>query len=129
MEKHQLWKIRLRQKNQEFKKRGYLACHILLSTTSTPSRTKIIGLATAKDMWNVVKDNATSKSTLYLLNAEDQLSSIKLADNNNPKAHLTRLKTNFQVMLQCMDNLMKMRSTMPDNWFNIIIMSSLPESY
>jgi gag-polypeptide of LTR copia-type len=80
-------------------------------------------------MWNVVKQDATSKSMLYLLNAKDQLSSIKLADNDDPKTHLTELKSHFQLMLQHRDNLMKIGSTMSDTRFNIIIMSSLPEFY
>ena len=61
---------------------------------------KIKDLATAEDMWKVVKDDATSKSTLYILNAEDQLSSMKLVDNDNPKTHLVKLKNHFQTMLQ-----------------------------
>jgi hypothetical protein len=79
-------------------------------------------------MWNVVKEDATSKSTVYLLDAEDQLSSMKLADND-PKTHLTELKNYFQLMLQCRNNLMKIGLTMSDTRFNIIVMSSLPESY
>jgi hypothetical protein len=51
-------------------------------------------------MWKVVKSDATSKSTLYLLDAEDQLSSMKLPDNTDPKAHLAELKVHFQLMLQ-----------------------------
>jgi gag-polypeptide of LTR copia-type len=113
----------------EFKKREYLAQHILLSTTSTCLRTKIKNLLTSEDMWEVIKDNAMLKSTLYLLDAEDQLSSMKLADNNNAKTHLTELKQHFQLMLQHRYNLMKIGSTMSDTRFNIIIMSSLPESY
>ena len=100
-----------------------------MSTTSTHLRTKITGLATAKDMWKVVKDNATSKSTLYLLDAEDQLSSMKLAKNEDAKAHLTELKSHFQLMLQCQDNLLKIGSSMSYSQFNTIIMSSLPGSY
>jgi gag-polypeptide of LTR copia-type len=92
-------------------KREYLAHHILVSTTSTRLATKIKALPTAKEMWNMIKDDATSKSTLYLLDAEDQLSSIKLMDNNDPKTHLNELKTHFQLMLQCCDNLMKIGST------------------
>ena len=46
-------------------------------------------------MWKEVKDNAMSKSTLYLLDAEDQLASMKLADNNDPKTHLEELKQQF----------------------------------
>ena len=85
----------------DFKKREYLARHILLSTMSIRLGTKIKGLATAEDMWKVVKEDATSKSTLYLLDAEDQLSSMKLTDNDDPKTHLTELQNHFQTMLQC----------------------------
>ena len=62
-------------------------------------------------------------------NAEDQLMTMKLADNDNPKTHLSELKQHFQTMLYHCDNLMKIGLTMSDNCFNIIIMSSLPESY
>jgi gag-polypeptide of LTR copia-type len=79
----------------EFEKQKYLAHHILMSTTLTRLAMKIKGHSTAKDMWNTIKDNATSKSTLYLLDAEDQLSSIKLVDNNDPKTHLNKLKAHF----------------------------------
>ena len=113
----------------DFEKREYLAWHMLLSTTSICLRSKIKDLATAEDMWKVVKNDATSKSTLYILNAEDQLSSMKLVDNNDLKTHLVELKNHFQTMLQHRDNLMKIRSTMLDTHFNTIIMSSLPESY
>src|ERR1700678_980095 len=75
----------------EFEKREYLARHILMSTTSTHLGTKIKNLLTAKDMWKTVKDDAMSKSTLHLIDAEDQLNSIKLADNNDPKTHLSEL--------------------------------------
>ena len=84
----------------EFEKREYLAKHILLSTTSTQLGSKIKNLPTAEDMWKMVENDATSKSTLYLLDAEDQLSSMKLPDNTDLKAHLTGLKTHLQLMLQ-----------------------------
>lgn len=113
----------------EFEKREYLARHILLSTTSTRLGTKIINLTTAEDMWKVVKADATSKSTLYLLDAEDQLSSMKLADNDDPKTHLNELRNHFQLMQQRRDSLMKMGSAMTETRYNVIIMSSLPESY
>ena len=64
--------------------------------------TKIKCLLTAKAMWKEVKDNAMSKSSLYLLDAEDQLASMKLADNNDSKTHLEELTQHFfQTMLQC----------------------------
>jgi gag-polypeptide of LTR copia-type len=113
----------------EFEKREYLARHILMSTISTCLMTKIKALPTAKKMWNTIKDDATSKSTLYLLDAEDQLSSMKLMDNDDPKTHLNKLKTHFPLMLQRCNNLMKIGSTISDTRFNMIIMSSLPKSY
>ena len=76
-----------------------------------------------------MKDDATSKSTLYLLDAEDQLSSMKLSDNEDSKTHLSELKHHFQLMQTRRDNLIKIGSTLSDSRFNIIIMSSLPDSY
>ena len=113
----------------EFEKREYFARHILLSTTSTRLGAKIKDLKTAEAMWKVIVDDATSKSTLYLLDAEDQLSSMKLADNDDPKTHLTELKLHFQTMQHRRENLIKIGSTMSEQRYNIIIMSSLPESY
>ena len=80
-------------------------------------------------MWDAVKADATTKSTLFLLNAEDQLASMRLADNSDPKAHLTEVKQHFQLMGQRHDNLLKMGSTTSNSRYNTIIMSSLPESY
>ena len=113
----------------KFEKREYLACHILMSTTSTCLATKIKGLLMAEDMWKAVKEDATSKSTLYLPDAEDQLSNMKLIDNDDPRTHLTELKSHFQLMLQHCDNLIVIGSTMSNTRSNIIIMSSLPKSY
>ena len=80
-------------------------------------------------MWDVVKADATTKSTLYLLDTEDQLVSMKLSENDNPKAHLNELRQHFQLMLQHCDNLTKMGPTVSNTHFNIIIMSSLLDSY
>src|ERR1700679_3429285 len=91
----------------DFDKREYLAQHVILSTTSTRLGSKIKDLKTAKAMWEVVVADATTKSTLYLLDAEDQLSSMKLADNEDSKTHLTELKQHFQLMLQRCENLIK----------------------
>ena len=76
----------------DFDKKEYLAQHVILSTTSTCLGVKIKSLKTAKEMWEVVKTDATSKSTLFILDAEDQLSTMKLADNDDPKEHLNELK-------------------------------------
>ena len=52
----------------------------------------------------MVTADATKKSTLFILDAEDQLSSMKLEDNNDPKTHLSELKQHFQLMLQRHEN-------------------------
>src|SRR5882724_349520 len=110
----------------EFDKREYLAQHVILSTTSTRLGAKIKDMKSAKEMWDAVKVDATTKSTLYLLDAEDQLVSMKLSDNDDPKTHLSELKQHFQLMLQRHDNLIQIGSTLSDSRFNTIIMSSLP---
>jgi uncharacterized protein YjaZ len=86
-------------------------------------------MKSANEMWDAVKVDATTKSTLYLLDAEDQLASMKLSNSDNSKTHLAELKQHFQLMLQCHDNLIQMGSTLSNSQFNTIIMSSLPESY
>ena len=113
----------------EFEKREYFARHILLSTTSTRLGAKVKDLKTAEAMWKVIVDDATSKSTLYLLDAEDQLSSMKLTDNDDPKTHLSELKLHFQTMQHRRENLIKIGSNISEQRFNTIIMSSLPHSY
>ena len=113
----------------DFEKREYSAQHILLSTTSICLGAKIKGFNTAEEMWKVIKADMTTKSMLYLLDAEDQLSSMKLNENEDPKAHLMELRLHFQTMIQHRDNLIQMGSTISDTRFNTIIMSSLPESY
>ena len=84
----------------EFKKHEYLAQHIILSTTSARLGAKIKDMSTAEEMWNTVQDDATSKSTLFILDVEEQLTSMKLGDNDDPKSHLTELKQHFQLMIQ-----------------------------
>ena len=80
-------------------------------------------------MWDIVKTDAMLKSTLYILDAEDQLSSMKLEDNEGPATHLSELKQHFQLMLQRHENLMKMGSVISETRLNTMTMLSLPESY
>ena len=76
-----------------------------------------------------MKADATTKSTLYILDAEDQLSTMKINNDEDPKTHLVELNAHFQLMIQCWDNLIQMGSTLSKTRFNTIIMLSLPESY
>ena len=98
----------------DFEKKEYLTQHIILSTTSTCLGSKIKELKTAKEMWKVVVADVMTKSTLFLLDAEEQLTSMKLSDNQDSKTHLAELKQHFQLMLQHRDNLLKMGSTLSD---------------
>jgi hypothetical protein len=113
----------------DYEKCEYLAQHVILSTTSTHLSAKIKDLKMAKEMWDIVKTDATTKSTLYLLDAEDELTSMKLGDTEDPKTHLAELKEHFQLMMQHYTNLIAMGSVLSDSRYRTIIMHSLPESY
>ena len=112
-----------------YDKHEYLTQHVILSMTSTHLSNKIKDLKTLHDMWDVVKADTMTKSTLFLLDVENQLASMKLAENDDPKAHLTEVKQHFQLMGQRHNNLLKMGLTISNSCYNTIIMSSLPESY
>ena len=112
-----------------YNKREYLAQQVILSTTSTHLGNKIKNLKTLHDMWDAVKADATTKSTLFLLDVEDQLASMRLVENDDPKAHLMEVKQHFQPMGQRHNNLLKMGSTVSDSRYNTIIMSLLLELY
>ena len=50
-------------------------------------------------MWEAILAEVTMRSTLYLLDTEEQLTSMKLSDNTDSKAHLVELKQHFDLML------------------------------
>ena len=112
-----------------YKKCEYLTQHIILSTTSTCLGAKIKDLKMAKEMWDIVKNDATTKSTLYLLDTEDNLSSMKLGDNKDLRTHLAKLKEHFQLMVQCYNNLITTGLILSNSCYQTIIMHSLPKSY
>ena len=66
-------------KISNFDKREYLVQHIILSTTSTHLRVKLKNLKSVKEMWAIVTADATTKSTLFILDAKDQLSSMQVS--------------------------------------------------
>ena len=57
----------------EYEKCEYLAQNVILSTTSLQIGSIIKNLKTAKEMWEKVKGDATTKSIPFLIDAEDQL--------------------------------------------------------
>ena len=116
-------------KIEDFKRKEYLAQHILMSTMSMHLSSKLKNLKSLNEMWEVILDNVTTKSMLYLLDAEEQLTSMKLSDNQDHKTHLIELKQHFDLMLHQHKNLIQMGSTISDIRLNTLIMLSLPLSY
>ena len=55
----------------DYDKCEYLTQHVILSMTSTHLGNKIKNLKTLHDMWDVVKVDTMTKSTLFLLDVED----------------------------------------------------------
>ena len=106
-----------------------LAQCIILSTTSTHLSNKIKNLQTAHKMWDTVKVDATTKSTLFIIDAEDKLSTMKCQESSDMKTHLTEITAHLNLMVQIKENLIQMGSSTTNTHFNMIIMASLPASY
>jgi hypothetical protein len=53
-----------KKKIQDFEQKEYLAQYFILSSTSPHLSQKLLNLTTAKDMWDAVKHDATTKSSL-----------------------------------------------------------------
>ena len=61
----------------DYEKHKCLAQHVILSTTSTRIGAVIKNMNTAHE-WEKVKTDATTKSTLYLIDVEDQLANMQV---------------------------------------------------
>ena len=114
---------------KKYNKKSYLVQHVILLMTLPHLGVKIKNLIMAKEMWDIIKADATEKSTLFLIDAEDMLLSMRCSDLSNPKTHLTEIKAHFKLMVQCHDSLSDMGSTLLDTQFSTMIMLSLPASY
>ena len=64
----------------DYEKRKCLAQQVILSTTSTQFGVVINNLKNAHEMWEKVKTDVTTKSTLYLIDVEDQLANMRVGD-------------------------------------------------
>ena len=84
-------------KIEDFEKREYMAQHILMSSASTCLSSKLKNLKSSNEMF--ILADVMTKSTLYLLDAEEQLTSMKLSENQDSKTHLVELKQHFDLML------------------------------
>ena len=90
---------------------------------------KVKNLKTAKEVWVEVKKDATTKSTLFIIDVEDKLSTMKCQESSDMKTHLTSITAHFNLMVQQKENLLQMGSSISDTHFNAITMASLPASY
>ena len=106
-----------------------MAKHVILSTTSVRIGMKIKSLTTVKEMWDEVKKDATSKSTLYLMDVECQLEGMRLVESSDPKSHLAKLKFHFQLMMLRYKNLMEMGSSFSKQKFITLLTSLLLNSH
>ena len=113
----------------DFAKAASLTKHVILSMTSACIGMKIKTLTTAKEMWDEVKKDATAKSTLYLVDVEHQLESMRLSESSDPKTHLAELKSHFQLMMLRHKNLLEMGSSFSEQKLIMLITSLLPNSY
>ena len=113
----------------DYKKHECLSQHVILSMTSTQIGAVIKNLSTTHKMWEKVKVDATTKSTLYLIDAEDQLANMWVGDSDYLRTHLTTLKQHFELITKHHDNLIQMGSAISPTWFTTMLMSSLPLSY
>ena len=86
-------------------------------------------LHTVAEMWEKIKADATDKNTLYLIDVEEQLATMKLTKSSEPYMHFTELKQHFELMVNHHDNLLKMGSAISTTQLSTMIMSSLPSSY
>jgi len=99
------------------------------STTSNTSQHKDQDLKTAKEMWDQVKSDATTESTLYLLDVEDEVASMKLGDTKDLKTHLAEHEEHFQLMVTMVQQSHCNGSALSNSHYQTIIMHSLPGSY
>ena len=117
------------EKIDEYDRKENTAHHVILSTTSIRLGVKVKNLGTAMEMWDKVKRDATTKSTLFIINAENELSTMKCQESSDPKTHLTKITAHFNLMVQRREILVQMGSSISNTCFNVIIMASLPASY
>ena len=118
------------EKIDKYDRKENTAHHVILLTTSIHLGMKVKNLGTAKEMWDEVKRDATTKNTLFIININvEELSTMKYQESSDPKTHLTKITAHFNLMVQQRENLIQMGSSISDTYFNVIIMASLPALY
>jgi hypothetical protein len=113
----------------EYEQKEYLAQYLILSSTSPRLSQKLLQHTTAKAMWDDVKLNATTKSSLHQVDILNRLQTTKCPLSSDLKTHLSKVKSHFEKMTQLREHLQVTNSPISDSTYVSIIISSMPETY
>jgi hypothetical protein len=113
------------KKIQDFKQKKYLTQYFILSLMSPHLSQKLLNLTTAKDMWDAVKHNATTKSSPHQVNILNQLQTMKCPSSADPKTHLAEVKAHFKEMTECCEFLCITKAPVTNITYTTIIISSM----
>jgi hypothetical protein len=83
----------------------------------------------AKDMWDAVKHDATTKSSLHQVDILNQLQTMKCSSSADPKTHLAKVKAHFEKMTEYHEFLHVTKAPVTDSTYATIIISSMPNTY
>jgi len=109
------------RKVDKYEQKEFTARHIIL--TSVPPRlSSMIKAKNAKDMWDKVKKDATTRTKIFQSDTRRCLQDMRCDENGDMKTHLTD-------MVQLRDELVRMGSSVLDEEFLSFILSSLLPSY
>jgi hypothetical protein len=109
------------KKLDEFDQKEYTARHIILTSVSPRLATQLKA-KTAKEMWNTVKSDATTKSKMHQVATKRRLTEARCAEEADVKDHLT-------MMVRVRDELESMGASVGDDEFLTHIIGSIPKSY
>jgi hypothetical protein len=107
---------------EEYSQKEYSTQLILLTTTSVHLSSNIKALKSAKEMWDAVKKDATSKSDMHKVNTHRRLQSTMCNETGNVQKHHAKL-------LKIRDELVGMGMKVEDVEFTPIVLGSMPPSY
>jgi hypothetical protein len=79
------------KKIQDFEQKEYLAQYFILSSTSPHLSQKLLNLTMAKDMWDAVKHDATTKSPPHQVDILNQLQMMKCPSSADSKTHFAKI--------------------------------------
>jgi hypothetical protein len=110
------------RKFEEYEQKEYMAQHVILSTISLRLSSTVKSKSNAKEMWDAVKLDATSKSKMHQVDTRRRLQQIQCDEDGDVRTHLIE-------MVKLRDELTAMGCSIDEAEFTTIILGSLPVSY